>query len=271
MKEKGDFYAKQKKTRRRSSKEEAIVESKKRKRDKREIGGTRCASEREDEEDERSATRIGQDRRTGDYRGRRFPGDEHQSPAGFHLIPSWLTTDSLSASPSTLSIYPVYIYSLSFSASNRSPPLTSFSLFLLFASLKHSVLLPPSVFDQPTQPSPSFVRARVSPSLSRSFSFLFISLAAFLFRLLSVYSAFTIRLFLQFTAFRVIFFSPSSLLPPFSVFHSLWQLYFGYTYRTAPVLHVCFRPAQSNAFEPAVSTVLCLRSWLFVVCGQIDV
>lgn len=38
---------------------EGSVETKKRKRDKREIGGRRCARERQDEEDERSATRIG--------------------------------------------------------------------------------------------------------------------------------------------------------------------------------------------------------------------
>lgn len=64
MKEKGDYCAKQKQkmARRRSSKEKVIVETRKGKKKgerEREIGGTRCARERKDEKDERSATRIG--------------------------------------------------------------------------------------------------------------------------------------------------------------------------------------------------------------------
>lgn len=145
--------------------------------------------EMQDEEDERSATRIGQDRRTGDYRGRGFPGDERRSPAGFHLIPSWLTTDSPLPLSSSLSI--PYTYCLSFCFQ----PFTSADVCLfLFYPLQRNV---PSSFYPPRL---------INPQLPLSFPLntRFLSLVASLFTsihlafciFLDLYPAFMIRLFL---------------------------------------------------------------------------
>lgn len=149
----------------------------------------RARKEMQDEEDERSATRIGQDRRTGDYRGRGFPGDERRSPAGFHLIPSWLTTDSPLPLSSSLSIPCTYFLSFC------HQPFTSADVLLcLFLSFSHSlslslfppstvrrsILLLPSAFDQPSTLFLSFIKTRVSCLSSFLFPRLFVSLFAFL-------------------------------------------------------------------------------------------
>lgn len=161
----------------------------------------RARKEMQDEEDERSATRIGQDRRTGDYRGRGFPGDERRSPAGFHLIPSWLTTDSLLPLSSSLSIPRTYCLSFCFQPFMSADVLLCLSLVLSLSilyghSVRHSVLLLPSAFDQPPtlslsfslfHPNTRFLPLVVSLSTSICSHFLHFSLV--------LYSAFMIRLF----------------------------------------------------------------------------
>lgn len=174
--------------------------------------------EMQDGEDERSATRIGQDRRTGDYRGRGFPGDERRSPAGFHLIPSWLTTDS--PLPLSSSLSAPCTYCLSF----RFQPFTSVDVLLclsvthsLFPFLpfivKRSVLLLPSAFDQPSTLSLFPSQLSFLFPFSRRFSF-------------HIY----LSRFLHFSrSLSCIYDSPLPHLFLSLIFYSLWQLYFSYS------------------------------------------
>lgn len=180
----------------------------------------RARKEMQDEEDERSATRIGQDRRTGDYRGRGFPGDERRSPAGFHLIPSWLTTDSPLPLSSSLSIPCTYFLSFC------HQPFTSADVLLcLFLSL--------STLYGKDAPSSFYPPRLINPQLSFSLS----SKHAFL-----VSRRFSFHVYLS----RFLHFS-----------RSLFRIYDSpFSHRVRPLCVISFSPSLSSAlYSDCISVI----------------